>query len=95
MASPLSNAPRDGNGVPSFLVTRSDDGIFPMTPFVDPVTGKLLVEDGTTGTPSPLLNADRDGNFHPVFIAVSSEDFETPIPIQGNFTTGAILVKST
>lgn len=87
-------APRDGNSIPAFMVTRSDDLTFPMTPYVNPSTGALLMEDGTSGSPSPRLTAERDANQHPVWIAVSSDDMETPIVVQGNFETGAVLVKS-
>ena len=89
------SSPRDGNGVKELLLTRSDDGTFPMNPYIVPTTHHLLVEDGTSGSTAGLPNAIRDSNFHPVLMAVSSADFSTPVAVFGNFETGALLVKST
>lgn len=76
------------------MVTRNDDGVFPMTPYTNPVTHHLSVEDGTTGTEPATNNAVRDNNGYPVFMAVSSTDFKTPVPVFGDFATGAMLISS-
>ena len=86
---------KDDNGTPTLMVTRNDDGVFPMTPYSNPTTHHLLVEDGTTGSQTATNNAVRDNNAYPVMIAVSSTDFKTPVPVFGDFSTGAILVQST
>lgn len=91
----MISSPRDDNRVVALLVTRSDDGVSPMTPWIVPSTHHLLMQNGTTGSGASSVNAERDANRDPVLLAVSSEDGTTPVEVWGDFESGAILIQST
>lgn len=89
------SAPRDGNRIPTVLVTSNADGVSPMSIKVDSSTHSLFVSDGMAGSSFVSVNAKRDANRIPVLWGISEADGITPIPIYGNPVTGEILIRTT
>lgn len=88
------NAARDNNNVPTKILALDTDGKTIVRLVVDPVTHKIKVNNGTTGSNHGPTNALRDENFVPVLIGVSSSDFITPVVAYGD-VTGALKIQST
>lgn len=88
------NAARDENSVPTIIGASNTDGRTIVRAEADPVTHRLLAQDGTTGTDFGTKNASRDQNNVPVWIAVSSVDGKTPVEVYIDPITNRLLIDS-
>lgn len=88
------NAYRDENGVTTIIGASSTDGKTIVRAEADPITHRLLAQDGTTGSDFGTVNASRDENHIPVWIAVSSSDGQTPVECYLDPITQRLLIYS-
>ncbi len=88
------NAYRDENNVPTLIAALSTDGRTIVRVLADPVTHRLNVTDGTTGSDHGPVNDLRDQNSIHTLMAVSSVDGQTPVVLYAN-NLGELLVQST
>lgn len=88
------NAAKDENSVSTIIGASSTDGKTIVRAEIDPVTHRLLAQDGTTGSDFGTKNASRDENHVPVWIAVSNVDGQTPVEIYLDPITHRLLIDS-
>lgn len=92
----MAEAKRDNNGVTSQLAVSNTDGRTPLKLQADPVTHRVKVNNGTTGSDvSANTDARRDGNYVPTMEAARSSDGLAPVPLYIDSATGFLLIKST
>ena len=87
------NSQKDENGVSTLIGALESDGktIIPIQ--AAPVTGAIMVSNGTTGTDYGQGAAPIDENSIPVLMAVSSADGKTPVAIYAD-SNGFLLIKN-
>lgn len=89
----MANASKDENDVSSLLGTLDSDGATPVPIKANPVTNRLKVKDGTTGSDNGPTNAPKDENDVSGLIALSSVDGITPVVVYAD-SDGKLLVDS-
>lgn len=87
------STPRDQNRIPAMLATLNTDGLTVQPLTVNPVTHRVKVSNGTSGSSLTWLNAQRDANRIAAVLGVQSNDGITIIPPYCN-TQGELLIKS-
>lgn len=90
----MTNAYRDGNGVPTMIAGLNTNGSTIVRIKVDPSTNSLEMSDGTAGTDHGPVNDLRDENYVPCLMGVSSVDGVTPVVAYAD-SSGDLLVQST
>lgn len=90
----MSNASKDENGVSSLIGVLNSDGATIIPVKANPISHRLNVSDGTTGSDNGPTNALKDGNDVSTLIAVSSADGVTPVVVYAD-ADGKLLVQST
>lgn len=86
------NAQKDKNFVNS--LTAVLNGVTIKTIAANPITHKLEVNTGTSGTDLGPADALKDANHVPTLIAISSADGKTPVVVYSD-TNGNLMVQST
>ena len=88
------NANKDENSVSTLLGVLETNGKTIVPIKADPISHRLKVSDGTSGSDNGPTNAMKDDNFVSSLIAVSSIDGITPVVVYAD-ANGKLLVQST
>ena len=94
----MATAFRDGNAKPVWWGVSSTDGVTLVPIKVNSLTGKVLMEIGTSTMPVMSAipeNLPKDGNTIPATGGVSSANAHLIIPVSVNPDSGAIMAQST
>lgn len=96
MASNVSNASRDQNGVPALICASESDGQTVIPIQANPTLHAVIVQDGTSGVDAGNNggSAMRDQNGVPVLLALSSAGDGSIVEVYGEPITGSILIDS-
>jgi len=90
----MSNASKDDNSVSSLIGVLNTDGATIVCVKADPISHRLEVSDGTSGSDNGPANALKDGNDVSTLIAVSSADGITPVVVYTD-ANGKLLIQTT
>lgn len=91
----MTNAKIDGNRVKTLICASNADGTTPVLIYVDPATGRLKLQHGTTGSDLGTDEAPRDENFKTTWLGVSASDGVTPTPVFADPSTNEVLARYT
>lgn len=91
----MTNAKIDGNRVKTLICPSNADGLTPVLIFVNPSTGRIKLQQGSSGSDLGTDEAPRDENHKLTWIGVSADDGVTPTPVFADPSTNEVLVRYT